>query len=129
MDDDPREHPTPDDLDADDYDGDSDDESAPTRWERRRRLTRAVSIVALLALIVPGALATWALARSTAASACRLAVDVRVDARTPARVAFELDALETLGWNCYALAPTGEVRIAVLGVIPGAPDLRPRSGS
>lgn len=122
MDDDPRELSHPDDLDGF-------DDERPSPWERRRRLTRAVSVIALLGLIVPGALATWALARSTAASACRLAVDTQADARTPARVAFELDALETLGWNCYALAPTGEVRVAVLGVIPGAPDLRPRSGS
>lgn len=119
MDDDPREL-----IDADGFGA-----GGTPAWERRRRLVRALSVVALLALVVPGALATWALAQSTAARACRLAVDARADALTPARVAFELDSLETLGWNCYALAPTGEVRVAVLGVIPGAPDLRPRSGS
>ncbi|MBA8847921.1 hypothetical protein [Microcella alkalica] len=124
MDDDPRELREADWPD----DGDGTDGRSPA-WERRARVMRIISIVALLSLVVPGALATWALAQSTAATACRLAVDALADVRTPTRVAFELTSLETAGWNCYALAPTGEVRVAVLGVIPGAPDLRPRSGS
>ncbi len=121
MDDDPRE------LREADWPDDGDGRSPALR--RRAQLVRVVSLVALFALVVPGALSTWALAESTATRACRLAVDAMADARTPSRVAFEVDRLETLGWNCYALAPTGEVRVAVLGVIPGAPDLRPRSGA
>ena len=124
MDDDPRELREADWPD----DGDGTDGRSPA-WERRARVMRIISIVALLSLVVPGALATWALAQSTAARACRLAVDAQLDARIPSRVAFELGSLETAGWNCYAVAPSGEVRVAVLGVIPGAPDLRPRSGA
>lgn len=123
MDDDPRE------LREADWPDDGDGSDGPSRWERRARVMRIMSIVALVALVVPGALGTWSLAQSTAAQSCRLAVDALADARTPSRVAFELGSPETAGWNCYAVAPTGEVRVAVLGVIPGAPDLRPRSGS
>jgi hypothetical protein len=105
------------------------DDGATPAWVRRARVMRILSILALFALTVPTALGTWALAQSTAARACRLAVDVRADPRTPARVAFELTDLETAGWNCYALAPTGKVRVAVLGIIPGTPDLRPSTQS
>ena len=123
MDDDPRE------LREADWPDDGDGYGRSPALRRRAQLVRVVSLVALFALVVPGALSTWALAESTANRACRLAVDAAADARTPSRVAFELGRLETAGWNCYALAPTGEVRVAVLGVIPGAPDLRPRSGT
>jgi hypothetical protein len=125
MDDDPRELREADWPD----DGDRADSARTPPWVRRARIMRIMSIVALAALVVPGGLSTWALAKSTAERACRMAVDVRADPRTPSRATFELTTLATAGWNCYALAPTGVVRVAVLGVIPGAPDLRPRSGT
>jgi hypothetical protein len=98
-------------------------------WERRRRVLRWISIIAMLGLVIPGALGTWSVARTTAAQACRIAVDFYAAPGVPARVAFELTDPRLLGWNCYALAPTGEVRIAVLGLIPGSPRLEPRTGT
>ena len=119
-DDDPRE------LDDWQPDGWEPDDTGPTPWERRRRVMRIVALVTMIAMVVPGALTSWAIAQSTAERSCRIAVDFYADARTPSRVAFELGGSpDTLGWNCYAVAPTGEVRVAVLGIIPGAPRLVP----
>jgi len=104
--------------------GEWDDETVP-RFERRRRLMRVVALVTMVAMVVPGALTAWGVAQSTAERSCRIAVDFYANDRTPARVAFELGSGDTLGWNCYALAPTGEVRVALLGLIPGPPRLIP----
>lgn len=123
MDDDPielREWP-------DDPDRDADERMSP--WERRKRILRWVSIVAMAALVIPGALGTWSVARSTAAQACRMAVDFYATPSTPARIAFELGDPRIIGWNCYAQAPNGEVLVAALGLIPGTPRLEPRSGT
>lgn len=101
------------------------DDETTSPWERRRRVMRIVALVTMVAMVVPGALTSWAIAQSTAERSCRIAVDYYANDRTPSRVAFELDSPETLGWNCYALAPTGEVRVALLGLIPGPPRLVP----
>ena len=42
-------------------------------------------------------------------------------------MAFELLSAEAMGWNCYAATPSGDVLVAVLGLIPGAPKLVPRT--
>jgi len=122
--DDPRELDdwNPDDGDHADWEPDDD---APAPWQRRRRLMRAVALVTMLAMIVPGALTAWGVAQSTAERSCRIAVNFYANDRTPSRVAFELGSADTIGWNCYALAPTGEVRVALLGLIPGPPRLVP----
>jgi hypothetical protein len=115
------------DWDPDDWgpdDSEPDDDATPP-WERRRRIMRLVALVTMIAMVVPGALTSWAIAQSTAERSCRIAVDFYANDRTPSRVAFELSASESLGWNCYALAPTGEVRVAILGLIPGPPRLVP----
>lgn len=104
---------------------DARDDAATSPWERRRRVMRIVALVTMIAMVVPGALTTWAIAQSTAERSCRIAVDYYANDRTPSRVAFELGSPDTLGWNCYALAPTGEVRVALLGLIPGPPRLVP----
>jgi len=101
------------------------DDETPTPWDRRRRVMRIVALVTMIAMVVPGALTSWAIAQSTAERSCRIAVDFYANERTTSRVAFELGSPDTLGWNCYALAPTGEVRVALLGLIPGPPRLVP----
>ena len=101
------------------------DDARPTSWERRARVMRWVALIALVGMVLPGALSTYALARSTAEQACRLAVDTVASERTPSRVAFELLSAEAVGWTCYAATPGGEVLIAVLGLIPGEPRLVP----
>lgn len=119
MDDDP--------IELREFDDEPTDALSP--WERRRRVMRWVAIIAMAALVVPGLLGTYSVARSTAAQACRLAVDFYASPFAPSRVAFELTDLRTLGWNCYAVAPTGEVRVAMLGLIPGTPRLEQRSAT
>lgn len=105
------------------YNPPGDETTSP--WERRRRVMRIVALVTMIAMVVPGALTSWAIAQSTAERSCRIAVDYYANERTPSRVAFELGSPDTLGWNCYAIAPTGEVRVALLGLIPGPPRLVP----
>lgn len=124
MDDDPRE------LRDDGFDDDLLDElESANRFERRRRVMRWVAIGTMLAMVVPGVLTTFGIAQSTAARSCRLAVDLAASERTTARAAFELTNLETLGWNCYAVTAAGEVRVAMLGLIPGPPRLVPTVSS
>jgi len=96
-------------------------------WERRRRVLRWIALIALLGMVLPTGLGTWSMARSTAEQSCRLAVDYYADERTPSRVAFELLSPDAVGWMCYAQLSSGELLVAVLGLIPGAPRLIPRT--
>jgi len=96
-------------------------------WERRRRVLRWIALIALLGMVLPTGLGTWSMARSTAEQSCRLAVDYYADERTPSRVAFELLSPDAVGWMCYAQLSSGDVRVAVLGLIPGAPRLVSRT--
>lgn len=117
--DDPREL-------RDDLADDEADDGMPA-WERRHRVLRWVALIALLGMLVPTGLGTWSMARTTAEQSCRLAVDYYADERTPSRVAFELLSPEAVGWMCYAQLSSGDVLVAVLGLIPGAPRLVPRT--
>ncbi|WAB85141.1 hypothetical protein OVN20_06225 [Microcella daejeonensis] len=124
MDDDPRE------LRDDGFDDDLLEElESANRFERRRRVMKWVSIATMVAMVVPGVLTTVGIAQSTAARSCRLAVDLAASERTTARAAFEFSSLDTLGWNCYAVTASGEVRVAMLGLIPGPPRLTPSVAS
>lgn len=105
-------------------DDDRDGDRAPV-WERRQRVMRWVALIALVGMLLPTALSTYAVARNTAEQSCRLAVDFVASERTPSRVSFELLSLEEIGWTCYAQTAGGEVLIALLGVIPGEPRLVP----
>lgn len=107
-------------------DDDGDDERAPA-WERRRRVMRWVALIALIGMLLPGAVGTYSLARTTAEQSCRRAVDYYAGDRTPSRVSFELLSLEAVGWTCYAQTAGGEVLVALLGIIPGEPRLVPRT--
>lgn len=101
------------------------DDARPTAWERRARVMRWVALVALIGMLVPGALSTYAVARTTAEQSCRLAVDAVASERTPSRVSFEVLSLEAIGWTCYAQTAGGDVLVALLGLIPGEPRLVP----
>jgi len=102
------------------------DDARPTAWERRQRVIRWVALVALIGMLVPGALSTFAVARTTAEQSCRLAVDAVASERTPSRVSFEVLSLEAIGWTCYAQTAGGDVLVALLGLIPGEPRLVPQ---
>lgn len=106
---------------------DDDDTSMPA-WERRRRVIRWVALIALVGMLLPTAVGTYSTALATAERSCRIAVDFYADERTDSRVAFEFLSPDALGWNCYAVTPSGEVLVAALGLIPGQPRLVPRVG-
>lgn len=97
-------------------------------WERRRRVMRWIALIALVGMLVPTVVGTYVTARSTAERSCRLAVDFYADERTPSRVAFEFLSPDALGWTCYAELSSGDVLVAVLGLIPGQPRLVSRVG-
>jgi len=118
-DDDPREL-------RDDLASDEADAGVPA-WERRRRVLRWVALIALLGMLLPTGIGTWSMARNTAEQSCRLAVDFYANERTPSRVAFEVLSPDAIGWMCYAQLSSGDVLVAVLGLIPGAPRLVPRT--
>ena len=105
-----------------------DDDAGISAWERRRRVVRWVALIALIGMLVPTAVGTYSTAITTARQSCRLAVDFYANERTPSRVAFELLSADTAGWNCYAVTPSGDVLVAVLGLIPGPPRLVSRVG-
>ncbi len=104
-----------------------DDDAGVPAWERRRRVIRWVALIALVGMLLPTAVGTYSIARATAEQSCRLAVDFYADERTGSRVAFELLTLDAVGWNCYAVTSSGDVLVAALGLIPGAPRLVPRT--
>ena len=106
---------------------DDNDDHAPV-WERRRRVMRWVALIALFGMLVPTVIGTYATARNTAAASCRIAVDFYANERTPSRVAFELLSPDAIGWTCYAELSSGDVLVAVLGIIPGQPRLVSRVG-
>jgi len=104
-----------------------DDDAGVPAWERRRRVMRWVALIALVGMLLPTAVGTYSIARATAERSCRLAVDFYADERTASRVAFEFLSPDALGWNCYAVTSSGDVLVAVLGLIPGSPRLVPRT--
>ncbi len=101
------------------------DESRAPAWERRARVMRWVAIIALVGMLLPTGVGTYSIARTTAEKSCRLAVDVVASERTPSRVSFELLSFEAVGWTCYAQTAGGDVLVALLGLIPGEPQLVP----
>ena len=108
--------------------GSVDDYAGVPAWERRRRVIRWVALIALVGMLLPTAVGTYSTARSTAERSCRIAVDFYAYERTESRVAFEFLSPDALGWTCYAVTPSGDVLVAVLGLIPGQPRLVSRLG-
>ena len=106
-----------------------DDDEPPFR-PMRRRIMRIVVSVAIAALVLPGFIVTWSTQVRTANFACEIAVDYYAPGAKAAKASFSLLNPSIPGWNCYAVMFDGsEEFVAHLGVIPGAPRLRPQSGS
>lgn len=117
----------------------NDDNLPPELWaddeprrERpfRSRIITAAGLIAIMALVLPGVLVTWSTWKKTAEYACTLAVQYYAPSAEASEARFDVYPLRALGWSCYAVTSGGtETRVASLGPIPGAPELRPRSGS
>jgi hypothetical protein len=103
-----------------------DDNSAPLHSARRQRIIRVVALLAMMALVVPSAIGTWLQARSSAVFACELARSQLAPDSQSVGVEFRLTPLRAAGWQCFARYYDGsEILIAVLGPIPGEPQIKP----
>ena len=101
----------------------------PLRSARTVKLMRVVVVLGIAALVLPGILTTYSLARSTAGAACAANVAYRVPSATGSSVRFELFGQVGAGWVCYSVGAYGGDRtpVAALGLIPSYPtqaDLR-----
>ena len=106
------------------------DSDRPLYSRKRMTVMRAVVIVAILALVLPGLVVTWTTQVSTANYACQIAVEYYAPGATSHRASFEIAPAELFGWNCYAVMFDGqEYFVAHVGLIPGAPRLIPLTGS
>lgn len=105
--------------------GDDRDEPRPVRRPMMQRLMRIVIVIGVLALVVPGVLATLGTQLRTAETACRVVVQT-LDRTAVASVAhFELLGVEGPGWYCSSRQADGrETLLRPLGLIPGMPELR-----
>ncbi|PPF78702.1 hypothetical protein C5B96_14270 [Subtercola sp. Z020] len=121
------------------HDHDSDDEpelagyephgNRPLRSARKVQLMRAVVVLGIVALVLPGILTTYSLAKATAGAACAANVAYRVPSARSSTVRFELFGPAGVGWVCYSVGAYGGDRkpVAALGLIPSYPtqaDLR-----
>ena len=107
-----------------------DDSERPLYSRKRLTMMRAIVIVAILALVLPGLVVTWTTQVSTAHYACQIAVAYYAPGATSHRASFDVAPADLFGWNCYAIMfDDQENFVAHLGVIPGAPRLIPLTGS
>jgi len=98
----------------------------PLRSRRRTWLLRAVVLLAVLALVLPGVITTISVAGSNAARACAYLVSIAEPTAPGTAVRFEAFGPGGLGWECYALDPyDADHHVASLGLIPVAPGIRP----
>lgn len=107
-----------------------DDEPAPLRSHRKKRILRTVALVGLGLLVLPGVIGTIGQANRSAAYACEIARQYYAPNAPGVDARFELLPLSAAGWQCYV--PVGgdqELLIATLGPIPGLPNLRPVTGT
>lgn len=106
------------------------DDEPPRQRPLRAKLIRLAGMIAILALVLPGILVTWTTWSRTAEYACELAVQYYAPSADASEARFDLVPVQSLGWTCYAVMFDGtEARVASLGPIPGAPTLRPMTGS
>ncbi|WP_394552701.1 hypothetical protein ACDF64_17920 [Agromyces sp. MMS24-JH15] len=95
------------------------DDGAPVRGERHRRMLRFVVLVALGAMVLPLVLSGYGVAVRAAAQACALTVAAFDTSSTGSRIEFSLAGRGGPGWLCFADAPSGERLVANLGIMPG----------
>lgn len=97
----------------------------PTRSRRRVRLLRVFVVLGIAALVLPGILTTYSLAKSTAQAACAATVAglSRTLTASSTRVQFEFFGPGGVGWQCYTVGAYGGDRmpVAPLGLIPSYP--------
>jgi hypothetical protein len=109
---------------------DFEESERPLYSPRRRQLMRVVVSMAILALVLPGVLITWATQLRTANYACQIAAAYYAPEAQSSTASFQVSDPDLFGWNCYAQLRNGnDLFVGHLGVIPGAPRLVPLTGS
>lgn len=87
--------------------------------ERMQHMRRAVVVVAIVALVLPGVLIGVSTASRTAELACTIVGSTEAPDAAALEARFELGGHEGPGWYCYATAYGGrEVQLRFLGFIP-----------
>jgi hypothetical protein len=86
----------------------------PIRSQRTLFLMRALVIVAIAGLVLPGVITTYTFAQQSAQNACAVWVNHEV-----AQQHSSYAKLEGLSWQCYAVSADGTTRITSLGMLPG----------
>lgn len=96
----------------------------PLHGKRRMYIFRAIVILGVASLILPGLVTTVSVASSTAARSCAIWVHYAAPDATSSAARFELFGPSGIGWECYAIGAFGGDRhIVSLGLIPGEPRL------
>jgi hypothetical protein len=96
-------------------------EGRPLRSRRRVYLFRVVVVLAIGALVLPGALSTWSLADATAQRACAISSGLVISEAHGSVARFEVFGPGVVSWECYAVSVSGEQWVVSLGAIPGMP--------
>ncbi|QWT23802.1 hypothetical protein KPL76_14165 [Subtercola sp. PAMC28395] len=95
----------------------------PLRSARKVQLMRAAVIVGIVALVLPGILTTYSLAKATAEAACAASVAYLSPSARGSKAKFELFGPGGIGWQCYTVGAYGGDKkpVAPLGLIPSFP--------
>jgi hypothetical protein len=94
----------------------------PLRGKHFATILRAVVVLGIVALVVPGVLTTMRVASDTAANACVSAVAYYHPAAVNYDARFEVAGPGGVGWQCYAIDRNErETFVTPLGIIPAAP--------
>ena len=95
-------------------------EPRPLRSRRFTMIMRAVVVLGLAGLVLPGILITLTTAHRTALRTCALYTDFYAPGAVSSSTRFEVFSPAGVGWNCYAIAFDGEeTLVRALGLIPG----------
>ena len=107
--------------------GYEDDDERPLRGRRRSLVLRAIVILGLISLILPGLVTTVSVANASANASCAALVRYSVPDATGSSARFQLFGDGGFGCQCYSVGAFGGDRhVASLGLIPGAPTPPPR---
>ena len=96
----------------------------PLHSRRRTVIFRAVVLLGLVSLVLPGLVTTVSVASATASRSCAVWVHYVIPDAPGSSARFELFGAGGIGWECYSVCAFGGDRHVVsLGLIPGGPRL------
>lgn len=103
---------------------DSETDDRPLYSRRRRRIMRAVVLVAVAAMLLPIVANLVTVSAATAADSCARAVAYAVPDAAGSSARFEVFGAGGIGWECYAVGGfSGNRHVVSLGLVPGMVEL------